>query len=202
MKHRTPCLAGRLLAVSVSFQLFQWVSAVSAVLVVFCLVGAIVWPLWPFSDDFDDFWVILAPCWPVLVSSASFWPFLSISAGLWPRHSLNRHKIDVYTLTMQLLWDPDHTQASRRSWVWYVSGLVPLVVVFVATIWRPDWRVITIHTPICTSSVTPTPTRYPLPRSITGPSCLRGEGLSLVKKITFIGSVPGPFHTPTEPLLK
>ena len=33
-------------------------------------------------------------------------------------------------------------------------------------------------------------------RFMIGPSCVKGEGLSRVKEITFIGSVSGPFHTP------
>ena len=33
-----------------------------------------------------------------------------------------------------------------------------------------------------------------LSRSTFRRSCLKGEGLSLVKEITFIGSVSGPFH--------
>ena len=129
-----------------------------------CLVGAIVWPFWwlrgpssPFLAIWVPFGVILAPRWPFLISSASFWLSLSISAGFWPLHGIKRHKIDAYTLTMHLLWDPGHTQASRRIFIPIGFGAACCLL---ATIWRPTWRVITINKPISTSSVTLIKTAY------------------------------------------
>ena len=121
-----------------------------------CLaISVIAWPLRLFPAQFGDFWVILAPHWPFLVSSASFWPFLSILVGFWHLPSPKRHKFDVYTLTIHLLWDPGHTQAFRKIFIGFGAACCCLLVV--ATIWRPTSRVITINKPICTSSVTLTP---------------------------------------------
>ena len=58
---------------------------------------------------------------------------------------------------------------------------------------------LTPHThPIVVPCVVPlVPCVVPLvPRFIIRPSCLKGEGLSLVREITFGGSISGPFHTP------
>ena len=114
--------------------------------------------------------------------------------GFWPLHSLQRHTIDVDTLTYTYCG----IQAIHRppEGVLLLSGLVPLVACLLATIWRPTWRVITVNQPIGPSSVTLTLTsmfnflyvleRNPLhlvkwglspPRAVRG-SVLCGAGVS------------------------
>ena len=123
--------SGGFLAVELVCWLFLWFSGcLGGFLPLWCnclAISVIAWPLRPFSARFGYFWVILAPHWPFLVSSASFWPFVSVSAGFWPLHSPKRHKIVVYRLTIHLPWEPGHTQASRRIFIFIRFGAACLL---------------------------------------------------------------------------
>ena len=125
------CFCG-FLAVSVVFRLFWSFSGCLGDFLPLwgnCLaISVISWSIRPLSGYLGDFWAILAP---FLVSSASFWPFMSILVGFWSLHSPKRHKLDGFTLTIHLLWDPGHTQASRRIFIFigFVAACLLLLLV-------------------------------------------------------------------------
>ena len=137
------------------FSVFRWFSA---------SLGQLPGPLGPFLPTFGEFWIIVAPRWPFL------WSVLPVSGHLcpcqWVSGPCKRHKIDVYALTIHLIWDPGHTQAPGSFS--FLSSLVPLACsLLLATVWRPTWRGITINKPIRASSVI-------LTRSRTTGNCVFG----------------------------
>ena len=148
------------MAVSAVFQAVSLISCLSgnclAFLAVLVLLGS--------------FCPLVGPSWSVLPVSGHFCPIWRVSGLCLVRNGIK----------LMVAHSPHNTPivgsrpytGLQKDFHFYRGWYRLLVVAccLLATIWRPTWRVITIHKPICTSSVTPKPTLfYTFHRSYVSP---------------------------------